>query len=252
MILAVTIDFHDTLYQCDDWFQLEVRELPARFISWLSRQPGGISCDVPADEITRFYRQLRLQAIESGIEVDSVGCVTRVCEHFGLEVPARVIDTGVDTLMREVIDTAGPRPGAAELVRSLKASGIKLGVISNAIHHSFLEWTLERDDLIREFDLVLSSARAGYYKSRIELYQLAARMLDVLPEQTLHIGDSYRFDVLGAANSGMRTAWLKRSSSDGDGGQADMIVSSLEGLGARLRHSFELGTKQQPGAIRAD
>lgn len=252
MILAVTIDYHNTLYECDDWFRLEVRELPSRFVSWLSRQPGGFRCDVPSEEITRFYRQLRHQAIESGIEVDSIGCVSRVCEHLGIDVPEHVIATGVDTLMREVIDTARPRRGAVELVRSLRATGIKLGVISNAIHQSFLEWTLERDDLLQDFDLVLSSAKAGYYKSRVELYHLAAQMLDVLPEQIVHVGDSYRFDVLGASNSGMRTVWLKLSSSDDDESQADLIVSSLDGLADRLRESFELGAKRQSGAIRAN
>ena len=38
--------------------------------------------------------------------------------------------------------------------------------------------------------------------------------LGVAPEQALHVGDSLRADVVGAAGLGMRTAWLTRRVKD--------------------------------------
>jgi FMN phosphatase YigB (HAD superfamily) len=38
--------------------------------------------------------------------------------------------------------------------------------------------------------------------------------LGVAPEQTLHVGDSLRADVVGAAGLGIRTAWLTRRVKD--------------------------------------
>ena len=248
---AVTLDFHDTLFLCDEWFQLEVRELPIQFLAWLADQPGQSRCERSQTEITSFYRQLRHTCIESGIEVDSLQCVAQVCRAFDVEVDQDLIATGVDHLMRGVLGAAQPRPGAAELVRTLKKSGVKLGVISNAIHHPFLEWALEKSDMLHEFDVVVSSASAGYYKSRVELYQLASKLLGVAADDTFHIGDSYRFDVVGASNAGMHTVWLNLAGAEIDGCQPDLVVGSLDGLAPLLFDRFSVGHVSRPGSTHA-
>lgn len=254
MTHAVTLDFHDTLFHCDEWFQLEVRDLPARFLSWLAGQPGQTRCETPGAEVTSRYRDMRQACIENGIEIDSVEGVSRICREIGLAVDEGLIANGVDVLMRSTLGTVRARPGAAELVRTLRASGIKLGVISNAIHHPFLEWALEANEMLGEFDLVLSSAKAGYYKSRIELYQLASEMLDVAAERTIHIGDSYRFDVIGASSAGMRTVWLNltgQSLRKAGGPQPDLVVESLNGLAPLLFETFNLGQAPRAGVPHA-
>lgn len=250
MAHAVTIDFHDTLFQCDEWFELEVRGLPAKFLHWKGRQPGGTSLVFDPHEVARSYRELRLGAIESGIEIDSIECVVRVCRDLGINVDHAEVADGVDVLMREVLPSACPRPGAVGLVNSLREMGIRVGLISNAIHHPYLEWALERHDMLGAFDLVLSSARAGYYKSRVELYELAASELGVSPEQTVHIGDSYRFDVAGAARAGMRTVWLNLNGDIAGEPAPDLTVRSLEGLAPLLIDAFHL-TSAAPGVTRA-
>ena len=248
---AVTLDFHDTLFLCDDWFQLEVRKLPNEFFDWLAREPGQFSCDVSPTEITTRYRDIRHTAIQGGIEVDSVECVTRICHELDIELDRNVIAAGIDVLMRKALSTARPRPGAIELLQALEGTGVKLGVISNAIHHPFLEWALDRFGMLDSFDLVLSSAKAGFYKSRIELYQIASDMLAVSPEKMVHIGDSYRFDVVGASNAGMHTVWLNLTGAAADGVNPDLIVQSLDGLAPRLFDTFAFGPASQPGASHA-
>ncbi len=231
---AVTIDFHDTLFQCDEWFLLEVRDLPVRFLSWLGEQSGGNVCATTPEEIAGLYREIRVAAIDGGIEVDSNECVKRICAQVDVRVDDAEIERGVDLIMRETLSTSRPRPGVSELVESLHSAGVKLGVISNAIHHPFLEWSLENSGLLDKFDLVLSSAKAGYYKSRVELYHLAAELLAVMPEQTIHIGDSYRFDVEGAARAGMRTVWLNLNGAPQQQLRPDLEVRTLEGLAPQI------------------
>jgi FMN phosphatase YigB (HAD superfamily) len=240
LIRAVTIDFHDTLFHCDRWFELEVRDLPALFFEWLASElPEFV---VPDDEleVRRVYRQLRTRAIEDGIEVDSIDGVDQVCRAFDLHVDRRTIVYGVDILMRETLPSAMPFAGSIELVRSLRSAGLKLGVISNAIHHPFLEWALERFNFLNDFDMVLSSADAGYYKSRVELYQLAAERLGVRANEIVHIGDSYRFDVVGAAGAGMHTVWLNLTGDAARDVVPDLTVDSLVGLMPHLRNRFDL------------
>jgi FMN phosphatase YigB (HAD superfamily) len=237
---AVTIDFHDTLFQCDDWFELEVRELPLRYLGWRASQVDGRQSDFEADDVARRYRQLRRRAIDSGVEVDAVDCVVRVCGEIGVEVDRADVERGVAVLMREVLPTACPRPGAVELVRLLRASGVKLGIISNAIYHPYLEWSLQAHALLDQFELILSSAMAGFYKSRVELYQIAATALGVQPERIVHIGDSYLFDVVGASRAGMRTVWLNLNGADATDVAPDLEVRSLEGLAPLLIETFKL------------
>ncbi|HEX3721488.1 MAG TPA: HAD family hydrolase [Nitrolancea sp.] len=241
MSRAVTIDFHDTLFLCDDWFMLEVRDLPARFLDWQSARSGvPISSDL-RQRITFEYRELRRAIIESGIEVDATENVMHVCERVGLTPNRLDVAIAVDELMAETLASAAPRPGAIELVRTLKSAGIPVGIVSNAIHQSFLEWAVAASGMGDLFDSVLTSARSGYYKSRPEIYWQAARELGVAPEDTIHIGDSPRFDVIGAAHAGMRTVWLDLSHEPIGDGLPDLTVLHLDGLAPLMFGSFEFG-----------
>ena len=40
MTYAVTLDFHNTLAQCESWFELEVRGLLPRFLEWHAGETG--------------------------------------------------------------------------------------------------------------------------------------------------------------------------------------------------------------------
>ncbi len=37
---AITFDFHNTLAECPEWFELEVRHLPSAYLAWHAERPG--------------------------------------------------------------------------------------------------------------------------------------------------------------------------------------------------------------------
>jgi 2-haloalkanoic acid dehalogenase type II len=240
LTVAVTIDFHDTLFICDDWFALEVRDLPAKYLDWQSARDGVPVDDDLRQRITAEYRALRHSIIESGIEIDATENVLRVCRTLGIYPNRDDVASAVDQLMSGMLASAHPRPGAVELMRTLKAAGIPLGIVSNAIHQPFLEWALEASGMSDLFDSVLTSARAGFYKSRPEIYLQAAKELGVAPEAIIHIGDSPRFDVAGAARAGMRTVWLDLSHEPVGDCVPDLTITHLAGLAPLLFDSFQL------------
>ena len=211
MTQAVTFDFHNTLAVCDAWFELEIRDLAAAYLSWQARQAGNGPGD-PAllTTATTTYRQLRLEIIEHGNELAAEACVTQVLERLSLPVDTASIIQGVGELMRDVFSEVTPVPGAAATVRGLHAAGVTMGIVSSAVYHPFLEWTLARFELRDAFLDVTTSASAGYYKSRPELFWHAAAALGADSKTTVHVGDSYRFDVEGADRAGMKTVWLNR------------------------------------------
>lgn len=147
------------------------------------------------------------------------------------------IDIALDSIMREALAHARPVPGAPETVRALADGGIQLGVVSSAVHHDFLLWSLERFGMLDAFHQVITSASCGFYKSRPEIYWSALQDLGVPPEASLHIGDSLRFDVGGASQAGMCTAWFQRPGAREQPPlefTPDLIVPTMAGIASDL------------------
>ena len=92
-------------------------------------------------------------------------------------------------------------------------------------------------DHVDEFGLtgrlasVITSASCGYYKSRPEIYHCTADALGVAATDMVHIGDSFRFDVLTPRRLGAGAIWLNlKGEPPPVAGEATLIVGSLAGL----------------------
>jgi putative hydrolase of the HAD superfamily len=57
----------------------------------------------------------------------------------------------------------------------------------------------------------LSAREVGVGKPDVRIFHAAAELLQLAPEQILHVGDDESLDVLGALAAGMQTAWVNRS-----------------------------------------
>ena len=96
-------------------------------------------------------------------------------------------------------------------LRSLAASGIRLGLVSNS-HRSLeaFEQHFELHDLVA---VSVSSSEHGYMKPHPSIFQAALRGLGVTAPDTVMVGDSPRQDIEGARAVGMRAVLLRRSES---------------------------------------
>jgi HAD superfamily hydrolase (TIGR01509 family) len=226
---AITFDFHNTLATCPEWFELEVRHLPSAFLRWWSDRDGRRLAPGVLDEADARYRQLRQEIMEHGNELTAEACLERVFAAIRLPVPDDDVRSGVEVLMRGALDGAAPIPGAVATVREIHQAGIPMGIVSSAVFHPFLEWTLESFGIQNAFDVVITSASAGFYKSRAELYIHAAELLGATPEQMVHVGDSLRFDVGGANRAGMGTVWLRgdRIEPEDPSIRPDLVLTTL-------------------------
>jgi putative hydrolase of the HAD superfamily len=232
---AVSFDFHNTLASCDAWFEVEVRTLVPDLLRWQARDGGGVS-DATLSAAAWRYRALRQDVVSCGVERDAHACVLRVLEELELPGDPDMVRRGVAEIMRATLADATPLPGAVECVRALAARGLPLVVVSSAIYHPFLEWTLERFGILDDFEMVITSASCGFYKSRPEIYRHALDALGIAPAELVHIGDSLVYDVQSAGSLGVRTVWLN-ADSDGEHG-ADMRVPTLRGLAPALVERF--------------
>ena len=232
---AVTFDFHDTLARCDAWFELEVRRLASSFLRWQAGRTGERHEPAVLAAADDAYRRLRESIVADGRELPAEVCVARVLAELALPVDAATIACGIEALMRETAAEARPVTGALETVQAPRTAEVRLGIISSAVYPPFLEWTLERFALSDAFADVTTSAGAGFYKSRPELFRQALAALGARPECSVHVGDSYRFDVAGAQRAGMKTVWLRPVAARfPDGDPPDLTIDSLDGAAPQI------------------
>jgi HAD superfamily hydrolase (TIGR01549 family) len=253
---AVTFDFHNTLACCPEWFDLEVNHLPSSFLRWWSPNAGRAISAEKLEEADSRYRQLRREIMDHGNELPAEDCLEAVFAAMGIEVPADDVSRGVEHLMRQRLELASPVAGAVETVQALGTAGIPIGVISSAVYHPFLEWTLASFGIFDKIQTIVTSASAGFYKSRPELYLHAAAELGANPSQMVHVGDSLRFDVGGAHRAGYATVWLRHdhSAAPDQAIVPDLTLGTLVGSApeiARLLDSRMYGQLQRREYERA-
>jgi HAD superfamily hydrolase (TIGR01509 family) len=97
-----------------------------------------------------------------------------------------------------------PREVPAALDR-LRAAGHRLVVVSNS--NGTLRAQFARLDLARRFDVLIDSGDEGVEKPDPRLFQIALDRSGGRAETTLHAGDFYHIDVVGARAAGLQ-AWL--------------------------------------------
>ena len=100
-------------------------------------------------------------------------------------------------------------PDALFVLPLLRARGIRLVVVSN--WDVSLAPTLRGLGLSGMLDGVITSAQVGVAKPAPEVFRAALGLLDISPEEALHVGDDPRLDVLGARAAGVLPVLLRRA-----------------------------------------
>ena len=113
-----------------------------------------------------------------------------------------------------------------ETLRTLKARGLQLGLITNG-HRSLsaFQTHFELDGLI---DVTLSSRQHGYMKPHASIFRAALELAQVAAADAVMVGDSYSHDVAGAESVGMRGVLIARGGNPPDGITAPVIQSLTE------------------------
>jgi HAD superfamily hydrolase (TIGR01509 family) len=92
---------------------------------------------------------------------------------------------------------------ALERVRQM---GLQIAVVSNA--NGTLCATFERIGLARCVDCVIDSAEIGIEKPDPRIFERALERLGARRESTVHVGDIYHVDIVGAQAAGLRAILL--------------------------------------------
>jgi len=97
-------------------------------------------------------------------------------------------------------------PDAVPALEALGARGLQLVVVSNA--NGTLRVHMDRLGLTARFDHVLDSADEGVEKPDPRFFEIALEKSGARRETTIHVGDLYYVDVMGAQSAGLRGVLL--------------------------------------------
>ena len=97
-------------------------------------------------------------------------------------------------------------PDVIPALERLAATGLPLAIVSNA--NGIIHRVFERSGLRRYFSVICDSQVEGVEKPDRRFFEILVERAGGRPETTLHVGDLYHVDVVGARNAGLQTMLL--------------------------------------------
>lgn len=196
----------------------------------------GVTADLVA-AIDRLWRRKQLQYSYHRGQMEAYRPfreVTADALDYALAFYEIDADDGERERILEAYDHLDPLPGAAVALDRFGEAGYTQVVLSNG-NPEMLETLAENAGLRERLDDIVSAHEVRTFKPGPAVYQNAADRLDRV------IGDcrlvsSNAWDVAGASNAGMATAWVNRNREPAErlGERADVEVRTLDELPAAL------------------
>ena len=201
---AVTFDYWNTLV----WEERgHMRGL--RIESWAGLlEEAGFACERAL--LDAVFDQSWARYVEhwtTNQQYQSVTAAEDMLERLGFEVPSAVrlqLIEGFTTVGEQA--TLHLTDGIEECLRSLKAAGLKLGIICDVgmTASTYLRAHLDKHGLLEVFDHWSFSDEVGHYKPSPLIFEHAlAGLGGIDPSRAAHVGDIRRTDVAGAKAMGM-------------------------------------------------
>ncbi len=216
MLRAVIFDMDDTLLDWSaregQWIDLTRRHLAP--IHEHLRKEGHQMPDL--DAMTEAYGEQNRRAWES-ITPPEWNCPRHI---ELLRATLASLDLDIEKLDMDKIQRLfawGPIPGVhayndtAEVLRVLRTTGVKTGLITNATMPMWMRDTeLKAAGLLEYLEVRLTAGDVGKFKPHPKPFQEAMKRLHVSADEAVFVGDQMHDDIAGAQAAGMRAVWIRR------------------------------------------
>jgi len=199
-IKGIAFDLDGTLYPN---YRLNIRLLP-----FILKEARLLSAFGKTRNIMRKEQEESFQSQSIISDVDFYERQAQITAKI-LNVPADEIKEKIDKLIYKgwepIFKNIKPFKNVYETLVVFKNAGLKLGLLSDFPP----ETKLEHLKLNSFWDAVDCSERSGAIKPHPLPFRKLAESMGLLCENILYVGNSYKYDVIGAARAGMKTAWIK-------------------------------------------
>jgi putative hydrolase of the HAD superfamily len=105
-----------------------------------------------------------------------------------------------------------PRPDAVETLATLRARGLRTGLLSNCSQDTASLWP--DSPLAPHVDLPLLSCAVGLKKPDPALFRLACERLEAIPSEVMYVADGENGELAAAASVGLQPVLIRTSYKD--------------------------------------
>ena len=211
MLRAVILDLGETLVHLDrPWDDVFNTDLQALY-AYLSKLGLKFDYEKFSEAFIRIFDDASAKADTYKIEIPMEEIISKVMKKSGLQF------LGVDLPTSAMIEFYRPEveewkvyPDTIETLSALREEGFEMGLISNSKSDWLIRSILQRRDLEKFFQVIVTSAAMRIRKPRPEIFTEAIKAMKVRPIESVFVGDSIQADVSGAKYLGMRSIHVFR------------------------------------------
>ena len=225
-IELLTFDLDNTLWESREVLIRATKETE----TWIHSNVDGYS-SLRSDRLAELRTSVMRDQPEISHDVSAfrLAFMTRCFREIGID------RTEAERLAKAAFEVfihwrcqVSPYPAAEQLLKSLHAD-FKLASVTNG------NADVTSTSLDQYFSFNLSAAEAGAAKPSPAIFQRALELGGVSdPANAIHIGDSLKEDIEGAANIGMKSVWLDHERTPGDS-VATVAVHELTDVEGAIR-----------------
>ena len=219
MIEAILFDFDGTLV---DYVASDIQSL-----RWLHEHTG---VSVPFDDFleTAVAEIMTFHELVDQNQIDPLMMHSfRLQNTFG-RYEMSCDKRWVQQYQNQLICNCSPLPGVVEMLQIIQTRA-KLGLVTNAYDGQEQRARIKNSGLDQFFDCIVVAGEVGIYKPDPALFLQAVRLLNTTPGQTIFVGDSLKYDVVGAISAGLQTVLVTKNLHS-LASKADYNVQSINSL----------------------
>ena len=207
MITTVIFDVDDTIYDQQQPFENAILR---------------IFPHVEPKDFDKLYIRFRFHSDESFLKSTSGEWSMKQMRSYrinealkDLHYPAISDLEGVSfqTAYEEELDQIMVHKEMVKVFDYLKEKNISMGVITNgpSLHQQKKIQQLALEQWFPK-NHILISGDTDFHKPQVELFDIAAKQINLIPANTLYVGDSFENDMIGASNAGWQGLWVNHRS----------------------------------------
>ncbi len=191
-----------------------------------------------ADAMSALWRQKQLEyTFRRGLmkKYENFGVCTSQALEFAAETFGLELSEEEKASLIEEYQNLRAFPDVAPGLEKMKEHGHRLAAFSNGVEATARK-LFENAGIISRLDEIISVDDIATFKPDPAVYEYLAERFE-RPIDEVWLVSSNPFDIIGAKNSGMNAAWIKRSESavfDPWGVEPDIVASDLEDLADTL------------------
>ncbi len=215
-------------------------ECAYNFLCMLNQPAGRLGCFLKKHLM--MIRVYHLWSMVTGRDFDSSQLLQKQTQKRGVHLTAEQWREFAWCWYAPLSRVGRVEDSIKDTLGKLKASGLKLGILSNTfINAASLERHLSQFGLLDFFDIKLYSYQFNYRKPDRRIFIDAASRMNIAPEQTLFVGDRLDTDVAGSQRANMLAVLKKAYTNRNKKVPANVIrisaLAELPGIVERINSS---------------